>query len=369
VKVSVHRFIRVTVVRIVLTVRPMKTAQFLGLVALTVAGLRGQTQPPTTGTQYWSTVPIDCSLLNSGYYTISLASGGTGYVCIVSGTFDWLAAGGSWNTAIRIGAPASGPIGVDVSFYDTNGNNLTLDNTSPNGAASSNDVNFVLKTNQPSEIDLLGAPNEPQPHKTTQTGTGYAVFYCSNQVTCATVLPQLLYSNASPQWSLSVPIAWNAFYSVLQPQGAWPQWSVTGVNDATHFVTFVVYNQNAAASTFTLRIYDSNGFQVGASATTPLIPGSNSATGEAGTYGATLSSLFPNLPSGVFKVTVDGGTNFSTASFLQFSGNAATSLQVAYDTTSATSTSLSLATPAALGTQAAGPSVKRARVPSSVHPQ
>jgi hypothetical protein len=348
----------------------MKTAQFLGLMALAVTGLRGQTPPPTTGTQYWSTVPIDCnSVLNSGYYTIKLASGGTGYVCIVSGTFDWLAAGGSWNTAIRVGAPASGPIGVDVSFYDTNGNNLTLDSTSPNGAASSNDVNFVLNTNQPSEIKLLGAPNEPEAHKTTQTGTGYVLFYCPNQVTCATVLPQLLYSNASPQWSLSVPIAWDTFFSALQPSGAWPQWSVTVVNDATHFVTFVVYNQNTAASTFTLRVYDSNGFQVGASATTPSIPGYNSVTLEGGTYGATLSSLFPNLPSGVFKVTVDGGTNYSTVSFLQFSGNAATSLQVAYDTASSTTTSLSLTTPAALAAPSAGSSVKRARVPSSVHEQ
>lgn len=352
-----------------LTVRSTKTAHFLGLMALALTGLQAQTPPPTTGTQYWSTVPIDCSLLGTGYYTIPLASGATGYVCIVTGTFGWLAAGGSWSTAIRVGAPASGPVGVDVSFYDANGNSLTLDSKSPNGAASSSDVNFVLNTNQPSEIDLLGAPNQTPAHNTTQTGTAYAVFYCPNQVVCATVLPQLLYANASPQWTLSVPIAWDQFFSGLQPGGAWPQWSVTGLNDATHFLTFVVYNQSATASTFTLRVYDSNGFQVGASATTPSIPGFSSVTGEAGTYGAALSSLFPTLPSGVFKVTVDGGANSSTVSFLQFNGNAATSLQVAYDTASAATTSFSQATPAALAAPTAGTSAKRVRVPSSVHAQ
>jgi hypothetical protein len=341
----------------VITIRFMPSFRFLGLVTLAAAAL--QAQPSTTGTPYWSTAPMDCSAAGSQTYTIPLASGGTGYVCIVSGTFLWLAAGGSWGTSIRVSAPASGAIGVDYSFYDPSGSTLTLDSTSPNGAASGNDVNFVLKTNQPSDVNLLGAPSDAPQYAKTQTGSVYAVFYCPNATACATVLPQLLYAfSPIKPWSLSVPISWDGFFSDVQVAGAWTQWSATGINDATHFLSFVVYSQSTVASVFTVRVYDSTGSLVG-QGTTPVIPGYSAVTQEGGTYGALLSQVISTpLPSGVFKVTVDGGANSSSVSFLQFSGDSAASLQVAFDTTSATTT---------LAAPAQRPNVRGVRVPASVH--
>ena len=46
-----------------------------------------------------------------------------------------------------------------------------------------------------------------------------------------------------------------------------------------------------------------------------------------------LRSVVPNLPSGTFKVLVDGGPSgiLSSVVVLQFDGPSATSLQVAYD--------------------------------------
>jgi hypothetical protein len=37
------------------------------------------------------------------------------------------------------------------------------------------------------------------------------------------------------------------------------------------------------------------------------------------------------LPAGVFKVLVDGGSKYSAVEVLQFNGQSATALQVAYD--------------------------------------
>jgi hypothetical protein len=37
------------------------------------------------------------------------------------------------------------------------------------------------------------------------------------------------------------------------------------------------------------------------------------------------------LPAGIFKVLVDGGSKYSAVEVLQFNGQAATALQVAYD--------------------------------------
>jgi hypothetical protein len=35
------------------------------------------------------------------------------------------------------------------------------------------------------------------------------------------------------------------------------------------------------------------------------------------------------LPPGILKITVDGGSNLSSVTFLQFNGDSATSLQIA----------------------------------------
>ena len=132
----------------------MKSLHLIGLIALAAASLYGQ---PTNGPVYWSTSSsLDCSSLSESPVTITDSTGKTlGYSCYVSGTFVWLAAGGGWSTSIRVAAPASAPVGVDYTFYDTNGNNLSMDTTG-SFAGSSNDVNFALAANQPAEIDLLG---------------------------------------------------------------------------------------------------------------------------------------------------------------------------------------------------------------------
>jgi len=334
--------------------KPMKSISLLGLMALASAALYGQ---PTTGAQYWSTTAPDCSALQETPVAITNASGATiGYSCYVAGTFVWLAAGGTWGTSIRVSAPATGAIGVDYSFYDPSGKNLSLDTST--GASlfpvSGNDVNFALNANQPSEVRLLGAPSEATQHyPTTQTGSVYAIIYCPNAFTCETALPQLLYSFLPIQpWSLSVPISWDFFYSQVQPQGAWPQWSATGINDATHFVSLVIYNQDTVATSYTVKVYDSTGNLAG-TGTTPSVPPlpvfSDGSFGEGGTYGALLfcsGTIVPPAcivksspqPSGVIKVLVDGGSNYSAVAALQFSGPSATSLQVAYDSTTSTST-------------------------------
>ncbi len=342
----------------------MKSLRFLGLMALAAAGLHGQTPPPTTGAQYWSIDPnLDCSSqgTNPGYnLPIPLSSGGTGYVCQVAGNFIWLAAGGGYVTSIRVagpasqaGVPASGAVGVDYLFYDTNGNNLNLDTTSPNGAASGNDVTFVLSANQPAEVDLLGAPGGGPSYTSLVTGSVYAVLYCADAITCNAVLPQLIYS-APPTISLSVPIAWD--------RNQWTQWSTEGIDDGgAHRVSLVIYNipppntQSTVATIYTVRVYDSSGAQVGIG-TTPAIP-------EYGTYGDLLSNIVKSqLPSGIFKILVDGGSNYSEVVALQANGRAIATLQVGYDSA-----------PATISAAASTTSALRANVPrggvSSTRPQ
>jgi len=358
----------------------MKSFRFLGLIVLAAAALSGQSMtPPTTGAQYWSTdSTLDCSATGSSTYTISLASGGTGYVCIVSGTFPWLAAGGAWTTSIRASAPAAGAIGVDYSFYDKNGNSLTLDTTSGTNTvpASANELSFALTANGPSEVHLLGASSEAPGYRTEQDGSAYAIFYCPNADTCATVLPQLIYSSLPSQpWSLSVPIAWDNFFSAVQVQGAWTQWSASGIDDGTaaHRVSLAIYNQMSTSTIFTVSVYDSNGKLAG-QGTTAAIPGFNSVTQQAGTYGKILTDIIKSpLPSGIFKITVDGGSNYSSVVILQFTGGSGgagsgTSLQVAYDTSSATS-SLASTAPSSLVKSAVRQKAQRPRLPFNVVPK
>jgi hypothetical protein len=157
----------------------------------------------------------------------------------------------------------------------------------------------------------------------------YAVFYCPDAATCGNVVPQLLYSAlpATP-WSMSVPISWDT--------ELWTQWSAEGIDDGTtHRVSLVIYNEDITATSYTVRVYDSTGSLAG-TGTTPLIPPlqplPNGSFGEGGTYGALLSDVISTrLPTGVFKVLVDGGSKYSAVEVLQFNGLSATALQVAYD--------------------------------------
>ena len=292
--------------------------------------LHGQ---PTNGAVYWSALPPDCSsLAGESPVAITNSSGMTiGYSCYVSGTFVWLAAGGGWGTSIRVAAPASAAIGVDYMFYDTNGNNLRLDTTfgGDSPRTSSSEVSFALYANQPAEVVLLGATNNAPQYGSTSTGSVYAMIYCPDATTCGNVLPQLLYSALPTMpWSLSVPISWDT--------ELWTQWSAEGIDDgSTHRVSLVIYNEDLTATNYIVRVYDHTGSLAG-TGMTPSIPPlhllSNGFLGEGGTYGALLSDVISTpLPSGVFKVVVDGGSKYSAVEVLQFNGPSATTLQVTYE--------------------------------------
>ena len=306
-----------------------------GLIVVTALALHGQTQPPTTGAQYWSTSSsLDCSsLLYNTPVPITNAAGTTiGYSCLVSGTFLYFAAGGGWGSAIRVAAPASAPVGVDYTFYDVNGNAVSLDTTG-SLTQSSSDVNFALNTNQPSEIDLAGATGNGPSYNSTAVGTVYAEFLCPDSTTCLNVLPQLIYSNLPTHpWALSVPITWD--------DNVWTQWSAEGIDDGigVHTVSLAIYNEDTQATSYKVSVYDSSGNLAG-TGTTPSVPPlqnlGNGSYGEGGVFAASLRSIVPTLPSGTFKVYIDGGSLFSAAEVLQFYGPTATTLQVAYDGTEA----------------------------------
>ena len=331
---------------------------WMTLLALAAATLQGQpitvpgTQPPVAGPVYWSTSAPDCSsLAGESPVAITGASGPLGYSCYVSGTFVWLAAGGGWSTAIRVAAPASAAIGVDYSFYDTSGNNLKMDSTSGSSAAvSSDDVNFALAANQPAEIDLSGATSGAPKYGSTATGTVYAVFYCPDAVTCSNVLPVLLYS-ALPgmPWSLSVPIAWDTALDTA--------WSAVGIDDGgAHRLSLAIYNEDIAPTSYRIQVFDSTG-NLATSGTTPSIPPlaslAGGAYGEGGVYGAMLADLVAGpLPSGPFKILIDGGSMYSAVEVLQFNGPSATALPVGYDGQQS----------AALGQAVRLPNLRRARV-------
>ena len=331
----------------------IKSLHLIGLMALAAAAVHAQ---PTSGAVYWSTTQPDCSSLNESPATINNSSGTlVGYSCYMTGTFVWLAAGGMWGTSIRVAAPASAAIGVDYAFYDANGNNLSLDTTGSQ-TGSGNDVNFALYANQPAEIDLRGATGNGPGYRNTATGSVYATFYCPDAATCSNVLPQLIYS-ALPAfpWSLSVPIAWDNMVST--------QWSAEGIDDGhTHVVSLVIYNENQTATTYTVRVYNSAGTLVG-TGTTPSIPPlqnlSNGSFGQGGTYAVLLSKLVTPLPSGIFKVLVDGGSMYSAVEMLQVNGTSATTLQVAFDTRPTTG---------AAAAPPQRPNLRRSRIESTPQP-
>ena len=303
----------------------MKVLHFWGLMAVTAMGLYAS--PPTTGARFWSTDPnLDCSSAHALAIQVPLASGGLGVSCLVSGTFVWMAAGGSWSSSIRVAAPASGAIGIDYGFWQ-DGQRISMDTSSGSGAVpvSRNLLSFALNANQPSEIRLLGATNNAPQYGTTQTGFVYANFYCPDAATCATLIPQLLYSFAPIKpWSLSVPISWDSGFSSFQPPGILTRWAVAGIQDATHLISFAICNQSRFDTTFNVQVFDSNGSLIG-QATTASIP-------VLATHGFLLTDVIRTpLPPGILKITVDGGSNPSSVTFLQFEGDSATSLQVASD--------------------------------------
>jgi hypothetical protein len=259
-------------------------------------------------------------------YEVPLASGGKGYACGVTGTFVWFAAGGSWGTSIRMAAPASGAVGVQYLFFDESGNRISLDTIAGAAQASGNSVGLAINANQPSEVRLLGASSAAPLYQKTQTGSLFGIFLCSSSAACSTVNPQLQYSSASvPGWSFSAPVSWDSTFSPLQPVGLSTRWSAVGINDATHLLSFAIYNQSAASTTYTVRVYAADG-SIAAESVTPLIPNSGGADGAGATRGFLLTDIIGTaLPQGILKVTVEG-SGLSSALFLQFSGSSGTSL-------------------------------------------
>lgn len=302
-----------------------KSLYLAGSLFLAAAALHGQTPV------FYSATQPDCSSLGTSPVAIPNGSGGTlGYSCYVSGTFVWYDAGGGWGTSIRVAAPASGAIGVEYSFYDQSGNPQSLDTAVlGDSTISGGDFSrFALFANQPGEIELLGIAGTA-PNHTEAKGSVYAVIYCAEAVACAKATPQLLYSALpSHPWSLSVPIVWDQTLS--------SQWSAEGIDDgSTQLVALVVYNAETTATTYTVRIYDSKGTLAG-TGTTPAVPALQSLAGgyygQGGTLGVLLSQVVSPLPSGLFKILVDGGTMLSAVEVLQFNGSSGTTLQVASDT-------------------------------------
>jgi len=303
----------------------MKSLHLLGLIALAVAPLRAQSSQPV----YWSATKPNCTSLGEEAPVGITDSAGNilGYSCVVSGTFVWLAAGGIWGTTIRVSAPASGAVGLNYGFYNATGSPQSLDATldgDPASLQSGKGLAFSLFANQPVEVELLGATDDTPSYGVTAEGTIYVVFLCPDAATCADVQPQLLYS-ALPTypWSLSVPIAWDTDLS--------PQWSAVGIdNGSTDVVGLVVYNEDTTATSFTVDVYDSTGTLAG-SAVTPTIAAFLPNSGEGGTYSTLLSSLISPLPTGPFKILVDGRSSLCAVEVLQISRNSATTLQVALD--------------------------------------
>ncbi len=306
-----------------------KSLPLIGLIALAITPLHGQSSQPV----YWSTTVPDCSsLLGETAIPVKNGSATVGYSCFVGGTFVWFAAGGVWGTSLRVAAPASAAVAVNYSFYDTTGNNVSLDTTIDNDQssfASGNQAKFALFANQPAEIEILGATSDNPSYSHTADGTVFAVFLCPDAMTCASVLPQLIYS-ALPTypWSLSVPIAWD--FALAK------QWSAEGIDDGrTNVVSLVVYNEDVTATSYKISVFDGDGNLAG-TGTTPSIPPLSSGSVEGGTYAALLSDLVSPLPQGIFKVLIDGGSSLSAVEVLQINGASATTLQVAPDTAPAT---------------------------------
>ena len=195
---------------------------FFGVIVLVAGCLHSQ---PTNGTTYWSSTMPDCSSLQETAVSITNSSGTViGYSCYVRGTFVWFAAGGGWTSKIRVGSIA--PIGVDYTFFDNNGNNLSVDTTSDSSSpiTSGNEVSFAISASQPSEIIVLGATSNSPNYAPTSTGTVNALYYCPDATTCSTVLPQLAYlRQPTHPWLATVPISWD--------NAIWPTWSAEGVDD------------------------------------------------------------------------------------------------------------------------------------------
>ena len=247
--------------------------------------------------------------------------GATAGHCYFQGTFPWFAAGGGWNTVLRVAAPASGAIQVKFDFFMQNANNqvdpviLDITQTGVSGVTADSSYVFVLNPNQPTEVSLQGLHSEASSYGTSATGTVKVEVDCPTQLTCMQVMPQLIYS-ALPayHWFLSGSLSTNVS---LPSQTTSQIWTAVGRSDPakSQFVSFVIFNDSGVDQTYTVTAFDQTGAQVG----------SNTAVGSGLSKGLLVHSFISNLPAGIIKLRVTGqGTCLFTA--LQFNGPAATAL-------------------------------------------
>ena len=255
--------------------RPIRMLERKVCLVAMVAGLSAATGfalPPTTGAQWWSTDPnLSCSAYRSLIYEVPLASGGNGFACGVTGTFVWYAAGGSWGTSIR-GSAGVGSGRRPVPFL----RRRRQPRIARYDRGSRQAHGLVIGANQPSEVRLLGASSDAPAYQTTRTGSVFGVFLCSSSAPALRSIPSCCIR----------PRPYRDGRSACRSPGTPPsrrssrrdcrtRWSAAGINDATHAISFAIYNQSAASTTY----LDANG-SLAAEVVTPLIPPSGGADGR-----------------------------------------------------------------------------------------
>lgn len=100
-----------------------------------------------------------------------------------------------------------------------------------------------------------------------------------------------------------MPVAWDSTYSPLRPVGSSIRWSAVGLNDANHRLSLAIYNQSAAATTYTVRVYAADGSNA-AQSVTASIPAAGGADGAGATRGFLLTDVIGRaLTQGILKVT------------------------------------------------------------------
>jgi hypothetical protein len=256
---------------------------------------------------------------------LTTGPGAGNYVCWVSGTLPWYAAGAGWGSAIRVSAPPTGAVDINLYFTDVNGNAAALDYSYRGNSTVYNDTGTsnALYANQPMEVDLLGLHAEAPTYSTTSASGPVVVYgYCPDATTCEQLQAQLIYSALpSEPWSLSAPVVWDA--------QTWTGWSSIGIDNGVKggdTVSFVVYNlaDDQAAHTYTLNVFDSTG-ALYSTGITPSVP-------YLGSYASVLRSVISNLPAGEFKLQlVAAATQYTAFEALQFHGTTATTLVSAWE--------------------------------------
>lgn len=332
-----------------------KPAYLVGLLALSAFAANAQT--------YWTTNSATlCGAYgdaNGAPKQLTTGPGQGGYVCWTYGTLPWYAAGQGWGSSIRVSAPPTAPVNINLFFTDVNGNDATLDYKYRGSATlyTSASSGNALFANQPMEVDLLGLTGDG-PAYTAHSANGAVVVEadCPDAITCQQVQAQLIYSALpSNTWSLSAPVVWDS--------QTWNGWSSVGIDDGKaggDTVSFVVYNlaDDALAHTYTLNVFDSTGklYSTGTTASVPYLA----------SYAAGVRQVISNLPTGEFKLQLVSAapTQYTAFEALQFHGATATTLVSAWENPVATAAAA--ASVPAVTNQRSAPSARQRVPPASI---